>query len=165
MILGFPGGSAGKESAYHAEDPPEKGKATYSSILAWRIPWTLQSMGPQSWTQPSGFHKVWYYQTVKSIYCSFALGACYWSCTWWTSSCREIGLPLWWFAFYFWEKISIVQKWLVFSIVQRLNTQFLESESSGIISNSVSTTCHFHQVILYLCCKVGVKVGVSSVVK
>ena len=29
------------------EDPLEKGKATYSSILAWRIPWTLQSMGPQ----------------------------------------------------------------------------------------------------------------------
>ena len=23
------------------EDPPEKGKATYASILAWRIPWTL----------------------------------------------------------------------------------------------------------------------------
>ena len=23
------------------EDPLEKGKATHSSILAWRIPWTL----------------------------------------------------------------------------------------------------------------------------
>ena len=35
------------------EDPPEKGKATHSSILAWRISWTeepggLQSMGSQS---------------------------------------------------------------------------------------------------------------------
>ena len=34
------------------EDPLEKGKATHSSILAWRIPWTeelgrLQSMGFQ----------------------------------------------------------------------------------------------------------------------
>ena len=34
------------------EDPLEKGMATYSSILAWRIPWTeepggLQSMGSQ----------------------------------------------------------------------------------------------------------------------
>ena len=28
-------------------DPPEKGKATHSSILAWRIPWTIQSMGSQ----------------------------------------------------------------------------------------------------------------------
>ena len=23
------------------ENPPEKGKATHSSILAWRIPWTV----------------------------------------------------------------------------------------------------------------------------
>ena len=34
------------------EDPLEKGMATHSSILAWRIPWTeepggLQSMGSQ----------------------------------------------------------------------------------------------------------------------
>ena len=27
------------------EDPLEKGKVTYSSILAWRIPWTVQDMG------------------------------------------------------------------------------------------------------------------------
>ena len=29
------------------EDPLEKGKATHSSILAWRIPWTVQSLGSQ----------------------------------------------------------------------------------------------------------------------
>ena len=29
------------------EDPLEKGKATHSSVLAWRIPWTVQSMGSQ----------------------------------------------------------------------------------------------------------------------
>ena len=29
------------------EDPLEKGKATYSSILAWRIPWTVESVGLQ----------------------------------------------------------------------------------------------------------------------
>ena len=29
------------------EDLLEKGKATHSSILAWRIPWTIQSMGLQ----------------------------------------------------------------------------------------------------------------------
>ena len=54
------GGSDGKESACNAGDlrfdpwvgkiPLEKGMATHSSILAWRIPWTgepdeLQSMG------------------------------------------------------------------------------------------------------------------------
>ena len=45
----FPGGSEGKESACNArdqssitgyEDPLEKGMATHSSILVWRIPWT-----------------------------------------------------------------------------------------------------------------------------
>ena len=29
------------------EDLLEKGKATHSSILAWRIPWTIQSTGLQ----------------------------------------------------------------------------------------------------------------------
>ena len=29
------------------EDTLEKGKATHSTILAWRIPWTIQSMGLQ----------------------------------------------------------------------------------------------------------------------
>ena len=37
------------------EDPLEKGMATHSSILAWRVPWSeesggLQSMGSQSRT-------------------------------------------------------------------------------------------------------------------
>ena len=30
------------------EDPLEKGMATYSSILAWRISWTEEPGGPQS---------------------------------------------------------------------------------------------------------------------
>ena len=30
------------------EDPPEKGTATHSSVLAWRIPWTEESGGLQS---------------------------------------------------------------------------------------------------------------------
>ena len=29
------------------EDPLENGKASHSSILAWRIPWTVKSMGSQ----------------------------------------------------------------------------------------------------------------------
>ena len=28
-------------------EDPQKGKATHSSILAWRIPWTVKSMGSQ----------------------------------------------------------------------------------------------------------------------
>ena len=63
--MNFPDGSVGKESTCNAgdtgdmgwesqgwEDPLEKDKATYSSILAWKIPWTeetygLPSMGSQ----------------------------------------------------------------------------------------------------------------------
>ena len=30
------------------EDPLEKGIATHSSVLAWRTPWTVQSMGSES---------------------------------------------------------------------------------------------------------------------
>ena len=33
------------------EDPLDKGTATHSSILAWRIPWAVQSMGSQSLTE------------------------------------------------------------------------------------------------------------------
>ena len=63
---GFSCGSVGKESACNTGDlgsipglgrSLEKGKATHSSILAWRIPWTLKSMGLQSQTQLSDFLK------------------------------------------------------------------------------------------------------------
>ena len=56
--MGFPGGSDGKESACNTgdlgqsldwEDTLEKGMATHSSILAWRIPWTEKPSGPQLW--------------------------------------------------------------------------------------------------------------------
>ena len=60
--MGFPGGSDGKDLpamretwvwSLGQEDRLQKGVATHSSILAWRIPWTeepggLQSMGLQS---------------------------------------------------------------------------------------------------------------------
>ena len=39
------------------EDPLEKGKATHSSILAWRIPWTGEIHGvAKSQTRPSDWH-------------------------------------------------------------------------------------------------------------
>ena len=49
-LLGFPGGSVGKESAYNVGDlgsvpglgrSPGEGNSSHSSILAWRIPWTV----------------------------------------------------------------------------------------------------------------------------
>ena len=65
ISISFPCGSAGKESACNAGDlglipglgrSLSKGKATPSSILAWRIPWTVPSMGLQSRTRLSVFH-------------------------------------------------------------------------------------------------------------
>ena len=65
IYMGFPGGPAGKESACNVGDMGtipglgrslEKGMATYSSIVAWRSPWTLQSIGLQSQTHMSDFH-------------------------------------------------------------------------------------------------------------
>ena len=50
----IPGGSDRKESAWNAGDPGsitgsgrslEEGMATYSSILAWEIPWTEEPGG------------------------------------------------------------------------------------------------------------------------
>ena len=37
-------------------EDPLKGKATHSSILAWRIPRTVEPMGSQSQTRLSDFH-------------------------------------------------------------------------------------------------------------
>ena len=41
------------------EDPLEKGQATHSSILAWRIPWTVYSMGLQKVGYDSFSCKEW----------------------------------------------------------------------------------------------------------
>ena len=38
------------------EDPLEEGTATQARVLAWRIPWSVQSMGSQSRTGLSDFH-------------------------------------------------------------------------------------------------------------
>ena len=63
IIFGFPGGSNGKVSACNVvdpslisgfKDPLEKGMATHSSILAWRIPGTEEPGGPES----IGSHRV-----------------------------------------------------------------------------------------------------------
>ena len=38
------------------EDPLEKGMATHSHILAWRLPWTEEPRGPQSMGSQGGKH-------------------------------------------------------------------------------------------------------------
>ena len=55
--LGFPSGSVVKEPpavqemqvrSLGGEDPLEEGMVTYSSVLAWKIPWTEEPGGPQT---------------------------------------------------------------------------------------------------------------------
>ena len=67
-MMRFPSGTSGQESACQGrrqnetqvqsldrEDPLEKGKATHSSILAWKVPWTEEPGGLQSmWLQRVG---------------------------------------------------------------------------------------------------------------
>ena len=57
IMLGFPGGSDGKESACSVgtrvqslgwEEPLEKETANHSGIPAWEIPWTEEPGGLQS---------------------------------------------------------------------------------------------------------------------
>ena len=65
------------------EDPMEKGKATHSSILAWRIPWTIES---QSWTWLSDFHFHWLsllllaFSSQRLIFFSFLFSRCFLKC-------------------------------------------------------------------------------------
>ena len=71
MIKNLP---AVQESRVHTlgrKDALEKGKATHSSILAWRLPWTeepgrLQSMGSKSWTQLNKFQ--FYYRKAPGLF-------------------------------------------------------------------------------------------------
>ena len=58
MVKNMPAVQEVKVQSLAWEDPLEKGMATHSSTLAWRIPWTeepggLQSRGSQSQTQLS----------------------------------------------------------------------------------------------------------------
>ena len=51
MVKNLPAMQETRVLSLGREDPLEEGKATHSSILAWRISWTeesdrLQSMGP-----------------------------------------------------------------------------------------------------------------------
>ena len=81
------------------EDPLEKGKPTHCSILAWRIPWTVQSVGLQRVGHDGDFMIF----TVSLGFVCFSFSN---SCRWWVrlfisdfssflgQSCITIKLPL-----------------------------------------------------------------------
>ena len=48
MVKNLPAMQETRVQSLGWEDPLEKGMATYSRILAWRIPWTEESDGLQS---------------------------------------------------------------------------------------------------------------------
>ena len=80
------------------EDPPEKGMATHSSILAWRIPWTeepdgLQSMGSKradttEWLTLS----IFFDKEAKTIHYSKDSFLNKWHWNNWISMCKGVEL-------------------------------------------------------------------------
>ena len=48
MVENLPADQGTQVQSLGQEDPLEKGMATHSSILAWRIPWTKEPDGLQS---------------------------------------------------------------------------------------------------------------------
>ena len=82
VFLGCPCGSAGKESTCNVGDLLSipglerslgEGKVTHSSILAWRIPWTVCSMGSQrigvTFTFTSHYME-YNHKNIESLCCS-----------------------------------------------------------------------------------------------
>ena len=80
QLKGFTGGLDHKKTCVQSlgqEDLLEKGMATHSSILAWRIPWTkepggLQSMGSQrvrhDWVTNTNTHKRCYMHSTRAMF-------------------------------------------------------------------------------------------------
>ena len=54
MVKNLPAVQETQVQSLGQEDPLEKGMATYSSVLAWKIPWTQEPGGLQS----MGLHRV-----------------------------------------------------------------------------------------------------------
>ena len=48
MVKNLPANAGDWVRSLDQEDPPEKGMATHSRILSWRIPWTDEPGGPES---------------------------------------------------------------------------------------------------------------------
>ena len=89
IVMGFPGGSAGKNlpamqetwvQSLVWEDPLEMGIAAHSSILAWGIPWTVQSMGSLTHSailSPLKPFRLDHHQALSFSMCEVALHSCF----------------------------------------------------------------------------------------
>ena len=56
MVKNLPPRQESRGPSLGWEDPLEKGMATYSSILAWRLPWAEEPGGQQSMGSPRVGH-------------------------------------------------------------------------------------------------------------
>ena len=77
----FSGGSAGKDSACNTEDlvwslgwdnPLEKGTATYSNVLDWRVPWT-EEPGELHTVHGVAKSQTWLFPFHGQLLCSFKI--------------------------------------------------------------------------------------------
>ena len=68
MVKNLPAMQETQVQSVGQEESLEKEMATHSSILAWRIPWTVQSMGSQSWND-WGTNTLW-----SKSFCYLSLG-------------------------------------------------------------------------------------------
>ena len=50
------------------DDPLEKGKATHSSILAWRFPWTVSGVAELDMTEQLSFNYLFFFDDSKVLY-------------------------------------------------------------------------------------------------
>ena len=119
------------------EDPLEKGKATHSSILAWKIPWTVQSRGAQrvrhNWvTFTMWFRIIWSFDSKMEF---------------WLKSAESCNIP--WFSW--------LRRWVSHYSLKRTHMELgpFISVTSYLVSElfvflSFETWSHYRHHILYL---------------
>ena len=80
MVKNLPAMQETRVQSLGQEDLLEKEMATHSSIIAWKIPWTIRSMGWQSQTKLSDFHfhfHIYIYSSIRIINLYSHEGKCY----------------------------------------------------------------------------------------
>ena len=91
MVMNLPAVQRSQVLSLGQEDPLEKGMATHSNILAWRIPWTEETGGLQS-TGPQRVRHNW----ETSLYNTLLSGRG-------SSTSFPFSSLHWYYGFYFWN--------------------------------------------------------------
>ena len=127
------------------EDSLKKGMATHSNILAWRIPWALQSMGLErvehdwvTFTWPIFVNKVFCCNTATLIHLYIVCG-CIHTTVPEFSSCKSLHSPqsLYRLAFYTKRFLTLIQSIIIIII----NIMIIIINNTITLSNSFYFTC------------------------